>query len=124
MASVVTVSAVSCPRVAGEFDSPQRRVNAGSERMLEWIDQAAADKPDLIVLPEAYPWIGLPVEDRLATARLAVGKPFGVRFGKAIVIAIQRMVGVEHIAAELKSPAPRGAHFIVHLILQFVCGKA
>ena len=69
MSRNLTVCAISCPPVETRGDNNEQKIDGGLKRQLEWIDRAAHQKPDVILLPEIYPWLGVPPEDWKSTAQ-------------------------------------------------------
>ena len=76
MSRNLTVCAVSCPPVETRGDNNEQKIDRGLKRQLEWIDRAAHQKPDVILLPEIYPWLGVPPEDWKSTAQTLRGPVF------------------------------------------------
>ena len=62
MARHVIISAISCSDTPGSFSKPRDAVDAGLKSQLEWIDRAAFQTPDVIVLPEVCAWRHVPIK--------------------------------------------------------------
>jgi predicted amidohydrolase len=72
MARYVRVSSISFGG-AGGGGSAEEKVERNLRSALEWIDQAATDKPDIIVLPEIFPATGVAAEEWVQIAQTVPG---------------------------------------------------
>ena len=77
MSRKVRVASVSFPGVQGEG---RERWERAVKELLEWVDRAALDRPDIILVPELAPYLGTPLEEMVKFAQPVPG-PLTEEFG-------------------------------------------
>ena len=78
MSRIVRVASVSFPGVQGKGEE---RWDRAVGELLEWVDRAALDRPDIVLVPELAPYLGTSIEEMVQFAQPVPG-PLTEAFGQ------------------------------------------
>ncbi len=78
MSRIVRVASISFPGVQGKGEERWERA---VRELLEWVDRAALDRPDMVLVPELAPYLGTSIEEMVQFAQPIPG-PLTEAFGE------------------------------------------